>query len=222
MNSNKTSLATTVSQTLPETAFIFSQADLEKLKSFSAVALAIIGALGIVAVAVVAPNIFKVAKSIPKLRKMIRATNKPKETITKTFYYLKKHDYIKLTKSGKNYLIEITEKGKKKFQRMSFENLKIPTEKKWDNGWWIILADIPKDYRYQADLLRQKIKDLGFYMLQRTAWVYPFDPRKEIAFISAYYGIAKFLTVVKTCSIDEEDNSVLKHHFRLKYTQLLN
>jgi predicted transcriptional regulator len=217
---NKTtaiSLSKTIKQNLPDQAFIFSQADLEKLKTLSSIALAIIATAGIVAAAVIAPNIFIAAKSVSKFRKLFRKQNRPAKNIINTFYYLKKHGLIRLTKQGSDFLVEITEKGKKKLQKMNFEKLRIPKPENWDNSWWIVLADIPsKDFRHQADYLRQKVKDMGFYLLQRTVWVYPFDPRAEVSFVAAYYGVERFITIIKTAWIDQQDEAVLKQHFKLK------
>lgn len=212
-----TSLLSSIEKNLPNNAFLFNQADLEQLKSFSAIALGVIGALGIVSIATVAPNIFKVAKAVPKLRKMLRKNNMPAENISKTFFYLKRHAYVKLTPSKDGYLVEITDKGKKRLQKMSFDKLKIQKSKVWDGCWWLILADIPsKTHRYEADLLRLKIKQMGFYLLQRTVWAYPFDPRVELTFVSAYYGVERFVTIVKASLIDTQDEILLKKHFKLK------
>lgn len=217
LNQNNISLKASLRKTLPKQAFVFSQEDLQRLKSLSQVALAIIASAGIVTAAIIAPNIFKVFKTISKFKKALRKTNAPTETIAKTFYYLKKHDYIKMTKSGKDYFVEITQKGKKKLQKMNFQKLKVPKSNSWDGNWWIVLADIPsKDYRHQADLLREKVKNMGFYLLQRTVWVFPFDTRAEIAFVAKYYGIDRFLTVIQTHWIDEQDDAVLKQYFGLK------
>lgn len=210
------SLTQAVGQDLPDKAFTFSQADLEKLKSLGMVALAIIGTLGVVAVAAAAPNIFKAVRAIPRFKRQLRKTNSPKKNIARTFYYLKRQNYVRLVKRGGDYLVEITEKGKKRLEKMNFNKLKIPHRKIWDGNWWLVLADIPKDFRYQADLLRQKVKDMNFYLLQRTAWFYPFDPRGEIAFVSAYYGIDRFVTVLKASWIDPQDEMILKQYFHLK------
>lgn len=63
------------------------------------------------------------------------------------------------------------------------------------------------------DKLRRKVKDLSFYLLQRTIWTYPFNPRKEIAFITAYYDIDKFITILFTKYIDHQDETLLKTQF---------
>src|SRR3989344_3414925 len=93
----RSSLAKNLQGALPKQAFIFSQKDLQILKCFDAIALAVIGAAGIIADAVVAPNILQIAKHIPKLRRALRKSNEPAKNIARTFYYLKRQK-----KAGKN------------------------------------------------------------------------------------------------------------------------
>ena len=60
-----------------------------------------------------------------------------------------------------------------------------------------------QDYRPQADLLREKVKNMGFYLLQKELYGYShFDPRAEIAFVAKYCRIDRFLTVIQTHWID--------------------
>jgi hypothetical protein len=77
-----------------------------------------------------------------------------------------------------------------------------------------VAADIPtKDHRQGADLLRRKLKQMGFYPLQRSLWFYPFDPRPEIEFICREFGVANFVTVMEINRLDVQDEKLLKKHF---------
>ena len=77
-------------------------------------------------------------------------------------------------------------------------------------------ADIPtKNYRRGADMLRRKLKELGFFSLQRTLWFYPFDPRKELEYVVNSFGIANFVTLMEVSRLDRDDEEIMKKFFRV-------
>lgn len=211
----KQTLTKALEKNLPQKAFRLDEGQIQQLKSAGQIVLALAAAAGVVAVAAVAPNALKLFKTVPALRRGLRKTNRPAARIAQTFYYLKRRGYINLLPKDGEILMELTQKGRKRILEMSFENLSIAKEKAWDGKWWFVLADIPtKDYRSQADALRRKIRQLGLYPLQRTVWVYPFDPADEIAFVSGRLLIDRFVTILRADKIEEDDEKVLVAHFK--------
>lgn len=43
----------------------------------------------------------------------------------------------------------------------------------WDKKWRILIFDIPEKIRWKRDVFRDKLKTLGFGMIQQSAWVSP-------------------------------------------------
>jgi len=90
-----------------------------------------------------------------------------------TFYHSLKTGYIeKIIKEDKPY-IRLTSKGKEKIQRdfslVRFQN------KKWDKKWRVVIFDIEEKRKKQRDQLREKLKELGFGMIQESVWISPYD-----------------------------------------------
>ncbi len=199
----------------PKPGFEVTDEDIENLRHSADVILAVLAALGVATVAIVAPNALQAIHKL-FLRKSRHLSSKQKETKTlQTFYYLKRSGFIKFRPSKHDFKIWLTEKGKNRLQKISFEALKIAKPPKWDGKWWQVAADIPtKKHRRGADLLRQKLKLMGFYPLQRTLWFYPFDPRKEMQFIIETFGINNFVTVMEINRMDKEDENLMRHHFK--------
>lgn len=186
------------------------------LKKASDIALAVIGTAGVIVVSAVAPNLFKAMASFSGKRHSSRSlTRKAKiKKVGDTFYYLKRSGLVRFRASGKEWLLSLTDPGRKRFSKIEFESIGVPKPSRWDSHWWLVAADIPtRDHRAGADLLRKKLKRLGFYPLQRTLWVYPYDPRKTVEVLCQHYGIAQFVTVMEVLRLDREDEKLLQGHF---------
>ena len=167
----------------------------------------------------VAPNIFMAAEKIFGKKKWVRTREDREELerrIEKQIYYLKKQKYIKLIPQGKDYRVELTAKGRRMLSKFKFDSLLVDRHgKKWNGHWWLVIADIPsKKFRYAANMFHNKLKQMYFYPLQRTAWVYPFDPREEVDYVATFYKIERFITTMEVASIDASDKRVLIKHFK--------
>jgi DNA-binding transcriptional regulator PaaX len=134
--------------------------------------------------------------------------------VARTFYYLKKRGYIRTVFEKNKWKVIVTRKGRDKIRGLRYEILSIPKSESWDGKFWQVAADIPTKYRSGADAFRIKIKKLGLFPLQRTLWFYPYDLREEIGFISRFYKIESFVTVMRVDKLDPADKKVIRGHFR--------
>jgi DNA-binding transcriptional regulator PaaX len=105
--------------------------------------------------------------------------------------------------SDGSYTIELTEKGQMKSLTYHFEKMIIKGEN-WDGKWRLIVFDIPENKRKGRDALRDKIKKLGFYELQKSVWVFPYECKNEIDFITEFFGLKKYVRFGILESIDNE------------------
>ena len=205
----------------PKQKFTLSNSEIKFLENIAQAILAVVVMAGAVTIAAIAPNLFQLLDKVPWRKKTYSKWNTKRDDqrkkIAKTFYYLKNKGFVTLEPNGEDFILKITGKGQKQIDKMQFRFMQIKRSKKWNGHWWLALADIPSDpYRSNADLFRQKVKKMGLYPLQRTVWVYPYDPREEVGFASAYYKVERFVTVMEVVSLDSEDLKKLKEHFKEK------
>jgi CRISPR/Cas system-associated endoribonuclease Cas2 len=107
----------------------------------------------------------------------------------------------------------LTNKGKMKALTYKFEELKLKREK-WDGKWRMIFFDIPEKQRFARDVLRDKIKKMGFYELQKSVFIFPYECENEIQFVIEIYGIIKW---TRFAVIEKIDNDIyLKNFFGIK------
>ena len=122
----------------------------------------------------------------------------------------------KLIKKKENpdgsYTIVLSEKGKLKALTYYFQDMKI-NKKKWDGKWRLVIFDIPEKKRKGRDALRDKIKEIGFYELQKSVFVFPYECKDEIDFIIEFFELRKYVRFGVLDSIDNELH--LKKIFKL-------
>jgi len=114
-----------------------------------------------------------------------------------TFNYLRKKGYLDFHQENHQIYIGLTAEGKKRAGKFSIDSLQIKRPKKWDGKYGIVMFDVPNFSRIKRDALRGKLKELGFFRLQQSVWVYPYPCEREINFLREFFGLnSKQLMVV--------------------------
>lgn len=159
---------------------------------------------GVLAASLALPN-------LPQVLKFLGVVGaKDKYRVKRTIYNLKEKRLIDFRENG---LIEITEKGKKRILQYDIEDMNIKLPPKWDGHWRIVIFDIPEKFKKARNALNRKIKDLGFFPLQKSVFVFPFECRNEIDFVSEFFNVGKFVHYIVAKELDSE--KFLKQHFGL-------
>jgi len=141
---------------------------------------------GIIYIAASSPYfVLKLMKNFKKLRKY------KKGTVYNAFWRLKKAGCIKIERKGEQIYLRLTEKGKRMAGWLQVDALKIKKPRKWDGKWRIVIFDISQLKKFYRELFRGKLKELGFYPLQKSVWIHPFDCRDEIELLREFFGLAK-------------------------------
>lgn len=147
-------------------------------------------------------------KSYKKFRKY------PKKKLYSAFYNLRKSGDIEIKKEGKQIYIGLSDKGKKKAGIFQIDALEIVKPAKWDEVWRVIIFDIGELKRIEREAFRGKLKQLGFYMLQKSAWLHPFDCFAEIDVLKGFFNLTdKEVRFFETKNIGEDKN--LREFFNL-------
>jgi DNA-binding transcriptional regulator PaaX len=150
------------------------------------------------------------------LMKMYFKNNKNYERryFANTFNYLRNRGLIKIKRKRKQIYIYLTKNGKKLANKYQIDNLKIKKPRKWDKKWRIIIFDIPYKQKFKRESLRGKLKELGFYQLQKSVWLHPFNCQKEIDLLRKFFGLKEQnLRIVIANQIG--DNKEIRHFYRL-------
>ena len=128
-----------------------------------------------------------------------------KHSFIKSLKALKRDRLIDFKEDGKFSEIVITGRGKEKLLRYNLDDLEIKKPKRWDGVWRVVTFDIPEDIRSARDALRDKLKDLGFYQLHKSVFVFPYPCLSEIQFIEEIFKIGPYINFIEAKTIESDD-----------------
>ena len=152
---------------------------------------------------------FKILKKISKEWKKINEVNL-RRTI-KRLYRSKLIDYKENNDGTVN--LTLSDNGKKRILRFDLDKIKIIKPPRWDKLWRLVFFDIPEEKNQGRKALVAKLKELGFYPMQKSVFIHPYECKDEIDFITEIFELAPFVRFlrVKDADIDLD----LKNRFHL-------
>ncbi|MDO8471219.1 MAG: CRISPR-associated endonuclease Cas2 [bacterium] len=159
---------------------------------------------GVLSIGLVAPQV------IGAMGKLGLLPNKRQEEIVRT-------SASKLTKKGllmyQDSRYKLTEAGEKKLRHWELEDYKFKRPHKWDKKWRVVIFDIPEKKRKARDQIRSVFISAGFYRLQDSVWVYPYDCEDIVGLLKTDIGVGKDLLYM---IVDEiENDKHLRENFGL-------
>lgn len=116
---------------------------------------------------------------------------------------LQKIGVIEETLQGGELLFKLTEKGKEKVLKYRLEKLSL-LHNKWDGKWRLVIYDIPKGKKNQADAFRRLLKKLELLQLQKSVYLTPYACKNEVEFLKTLYGIEEHVTLLTVSGIEHE------------------
>ena len=143
-------------------------------------------------------------------QKIFQPGPKTQRKKTNTFYYLKRRGLVEMQREGHDVHIALTKKGKHLAGKYQIDDLSISKPKKWDQKWRLIIFDIPATSNIIRDVFRGKLKEFGFYQLQKSTWIYPFPCKEEIRLLREFLGADKREIQVLEVSKMEDDSHLRK------------
>ena len=124
---------------------------------------------------------------------------------------------IELIQKGDKTYIKITSGGKELIKNFDYDNIELSNHKKWDKKWRMIIFDVPEKKNKERRALSIKLKDLGFYPLQESVFIYPHNCRDEIDFICNFLSIDNYVNYCVVDMLDKKEGD-LRRFFNLPFS----
>ncbi len=104
----------------------------------------------------------------------------------------------------------LTEKGEKQVLRFDIDEIKIKKPAKWNGQWTVVFFDIPETKRSARDALRDKLKEIGFFELQKSTFIYPYPCADELNFIIEFFEVRPYVRHGQLSNLSNEAELRLK------------
>jgi len=137
---------------------------------------------------------------------------KGERKISQSIFGLRRYKFVRHV-SGVSGGWKITAKGEKRLRNIAVESVEINKPRRWDGKWRMIMFDLPIRFKNARNAFRWRLKDMGFFQLQRSVWVYPYPCEKEMLFVADFFGVGEHVEILEVNHILHDQK--LKDHFRL-------
>ena len=169
--------------------------------------LAAVGLTGILLVSMAAPNTLQLLGKFAGNK--YRFKNQTKNALSK----LASKGYVTFVEKGGKRYARITETGRR---ALNLEQMKFSDgpRRRWDKRWRVVMFDISEKRRATRDSLRRTMREMGFFRLQDSVWMYPYDCEDVVALLKADLEIGNSVLYMVVEHIENDRH--LRENFGLK------
>ena len=171
-----------------------------------------IASAGLLSIMAVAPNALQ---ALAMLERGLKPRKKsPRFVVETAFARLLDKGHIVLVKTAKGKFARLTPEGRLALARMVVCSPDTRTHRRWDKRWRMVTYDIKESRKKSRRQLQRTLRSFGFYRLQDSVWVYPYDTEELITLLKAEYSVGKevLYAVVEHLENDRE----LRAYFQLR------
>lgn len=139
----------------------------------------------------------------------------PARRIRQALQRLERRGLVRRDTTTGRWSASLTAEGKKFAEKLhTADKIRIKKTQKWDGKWRMIVFDVWERRRNVRDKLRRALIKAGFYRLQDSIWVYPYDCEELLSVLRADLRLENGVLYVIAEGI--EGDSKLKDYFGLK------
>lgn len=157
---------------------------------------------GVLTVAIMAPG------ALPALRPFLKKGKFDRSDFNRTLARLYKNHLISTREQDGQLTIMLEQEGKKKAIRYSIDDITVKKPEKWDGKWRLVIFDIPEEKRLARSVLQRKLKELGFWQLQKSVYMHPYPCEDEIEFIRSVYNVRQYVNILLVEKIENSQNFI--------------
>lgn len=130
-----------------------------------------------------------------------------------TLRRLQKQKLVEVVETTDGPVVKITENGLTKALTYKLDEMEIKRPESWDKKWRVVIFDIPEGKKRLRDEFRKRLKQLGFYQLQKSVFVHAFRCNDEVEFLRQVYGVDIDVTMILATKVEDEER--LKNFFKI-------
>ena len=170
-----------------------------------------IAAVGVLGVALLAPNAMRALSLFDGGKKRVM---NPKYLFGSAFEKLLVKGMIIVEHAGHDKYVRLTALGKRELAKMVARSPDPRVHRRWDKRWRMVIYDIKEQRKLIRMRLQEYLSTFGFYKLQQSVWIYPYDCEALLVLLKADFSVGQEVLYVVVEKIENDQR--LKNHFGLK------
>jgi len=174
---------------------------------FKRIILMTVATVGILTIAMLAPNALQVLRPFLKHKKKYNL----KYYLNQKARKLVRDGLLEIHTKGEKQFVSLTDKGKRK---LLYYQIMEKKKQKWDGKWRVVIFDVWENTRSKRNRLRNEIKDFGFIQLQRSVWIYPYECAEFIELLKTDLSFGKNIRYLVVESLDHDEK--LRNYFNVR------
>lgn len=168
--------------------------------------LGMVGVAGILAVSAAVPGITKIFSQTHRSRYQGRS-------LEQSIRNLLRRGLIKFIKTNNGWKLILTDKGLEELSNYETGQKLLKKPKHWDNKWRLLIFDIEERRKKTREQIRRTLIYFGFYRLQDSVWVYPYECEVILELLRTKYGVRHEALYIRAEKIAKDQ--WLRKHFQL-------
>lgn len=125
--------------------------------------------------------------------------------LQRTLRRLAAQKHVEVVDTNGASIVRLTKLGKRKILKYSLDTIQVDKPDRWDGKWRLVMYDVPSSRRELSELLRQALRNLGFYKIQESVYIYPFPCFDQIEFLREYYALGDIVQYMLVDRIEHDD-----------------
>jgi len=159
-----------------------------------------IGVAGIVIAVLTMPGLGIVIHEFQK-----SSEEEQRKRLYQSIQYLKRRGHVAIKYlSNKRLKITLTKKGKTIVNQLAIEELQIKKPAIWDKKWRMVIFDVPNWKNKNRLAFTDNLKHIGFRMMQKSVWAYPYTCYDEIMILRKFYDIEKYVIYLDVGMVEDD------------------
>ena len=149
-----------------------------------------IATAGFLSFALLAPNALQLLAVTEKGSGKRRRMN-PKYLIDTAFGKLLTQGFVRIEDGKNGRVARLTQEGVRRLGGMIARSPDSRKHKRWDKRWRMVIYDIPETRKGTRLALQRTLRTFGFYQLQASVWIYPYECEELLILLKADFKIGK-------------------------------
>ena len=137
----------------------------------------------------------------------------PKRSLDQSVTKLKRRGLIQFVQGSRGWRLELTPRGQGELTAYEFGQKILQSPKKWNGEWHLLVFDILEKKRHIREKIRRALVSFGFYRLQDSVWVYPYECEEILELLRTKYGVRYEALYIRARYIAKDKH--LRQYFNL-------